>query len=159
MKMTSGFTCSCDQYGLNKAPRLGANTSLNMPPAQGIPCGCPIRINLSRGSRGLRPAFRGLGSPQALPFTPLAACGGEEKRYLGTPQTPSKGCKPFAILLSSVRLMHIGQPQGIALCVDRRCLFHRYCLLWLPCGGEVNASLKCIVLYGYFITCNSPVVS
>src|SRR2546421_11572562 len=74
----------------------------------------PIGINLSRGSRGLRPAFRGLGCAQALPFTPLAAGGGEEKRFLGTPQTPSKSLLPFAILLSSVRLMHIGQPQGIA---------------------------------------------
>ena len=75
----------------------------------------PIGINLSRGSRGLRPAFRGLGCAQALPFTPLTAGGGEEKRFLGTPQTPSKSLLPFAILLSSVRLMHIGQPQGIAL--------------------------------------------
>jgi len=133
MKMTSGFTCSCDQYGLNKAPRLGANTSLNMPPAQGIPCGCPIRINLSRGSRGLRPAFRGLGSPQALPFTPLAACGGEEKRFLGTPQTPSKGCKPFAILLSSVRLMHIGHPLWVPWAGGRQGgkdvrTMHMYCI-------------------------------
>src|SRR5436309_6198564 len=78
-----------------------------------------------QGVQGAKPPWRGLGSPQALPFTPLAACGGEEKRFLGTPQTPSKGCKPFAILLSSVRLMHIG---------------HR---LWVPwAGGDRGAKMS-----------------
>src|SRR5436853_410650 len=66
------------------------------------------------GVQGAKPPWRGLGCPQALPFTPLAACGGEEKRFLGTPQTPSKGLQPFAILLSSVRVMHIGHSLVVA---------------------------------------------